>query len=90
MARLFDQQARQGQSTNITVNQDVSDLGTRGFAGMACSLTTERSLTLFSGPGYTGEQCWIFCPPGQTRTVNTLYGFNYKARSLFWARPFGP
>ena len=83
MARLFDQQARVGQSTTIPVNQDVRDLGTRGFASMACSLVTERSLTLFSGPGYTGEQCWIFCPPGAPRDAD---GYGPSGRAQYSER----
>ena len=62
---------------------DVYDLNYIGAGGgNVGSLLSDRSLTLYSQPGFRGLQYWVFVPRGSYVTVADLGWFNGLAASL--------
>lgn len=77
---LFDQAGFAGAAA--PVYRDVYNLSFIGWNGPVSSLLSDRSLILYSLPGFGGSQYWIFARLGGLATVADLGWFRGLAASL--------
>lgn len=61
---------------------DVYNLSYIGWNGAVASLLSDRSLILYSEPGFRGSQYWVFARQGGVASISNLGWFNGLARSL--------
>lgn len=59
----------------LSVYGDVYNLADLGWNAGVGSIMSDRSITLYSRPGFDGSQLWVFVPAGRFATVGNLGTF---------------